>query len=570
MKKRKSAARPSPPSALGPRAEESAGTLLPKIPAMFVPDPRALVEQAAIQRSEAESPQEKSRQSQAKLAAVHDRYRDLYEFAPVGYLTLDCEQVIREANLTAATMLGVERGILLGTSISRLAAPKCRDICHLHVQQVMASGRRKSCELPFRRPDGEQFFGRLEIVPIETHQADAAGCRVTISDVTDHKRAEEKMAQLASFALLNPNPVLEVDLDGHPTFINPAADVLLPYLRQRGAEHPFLVDWRSVAEACRRPVVELPDRELLVGKRWFHQSMSFDPATRQVRIYALDITDRKRREERIAKLSGLYAVLSRVNEAIVRARDTGALFRDVCRIVAEEGGFPLVWIGQVEGRNVTPVASSGEAADYLKQIKVETDGQLGMGPTGTCVRENQAVINNDFQTSAAAEPWRAAALGCGFRSSAAFPLRRQGKTVAALTLYAGQPDPFDAEEVGLLSSLCADVSFALDALEHEQVRRRGEDRQRLLSEVTAQLLESDRPQQVIESLCRKVMDHLDCHVFFNYLLDEQSGQFRLNACGGVPDATARQIQCPDYGPASCGAAAQEGGRIAAERRRDRA
>ena len=60
------------------------------------------------------------------------------------------------------------------------------------------------------------------------------------------------------------------------------------------------------------------------------------------------------------------------------------------------------------------------------------------------------------------------------------------------------------------------------------------DRQRLLSEVTAQLLESDRPQQVIESLCRKVMDHLDCHVFFNYLLDEESGRLHLNACGGVP------------------------------------
>ena len=153
-------------------------------------------------------------------------------------------------------------------------------------------------------------------------------------------------------------------------------------------------------------------------------------------------------------------MLSRVNEAIVRARDTNSLFRDVCRIVAEEGGFPLVWIGQIEGRSVTPVASSGEAADCLNEIKIEIDGELGMGPTGTCIRENRAVINNDFQSNAAAGPWRRAALGYGFRSSAAFPLRRQGKTVAALTLYARELDPFDEEEVGLLNSLCANVSFA--------------------------------------------------------------------------------------------------------------
>ena len=58
-----------------------------------------------------------------------------------------------------------------------------------------------------------------------------------------------------------------------------------------------------------------------------------------------DITERKRRENRIAGLTRLYAVLSRVNEAIVRARDEQSLFEEVCSTVVEVGGFPLVWIG---------------------------------------------------------------------------------------------------------------------------------------------------------------------------------------------------------------------------------
>jgi len=95
-------------------------------------------------------------------------------------------------------------------------------------------------------------------------------------------------------------------------------------------------------------------------------------------------------------------------------------------------------------------------------------------------------------------------------------------------------------------------------------RKLAEDRGRLLAEVTSQLLASDQPQQVVESLCRKVTDHLGCQVFFNYLVDEASGRLRLNACAGIPDETARRIAWLDYGGSVCGCVAQDGCRIVAE------
>jgi len=188
-----------------------------------------------------------------------------------------------------------------------------------------------------------------------------------------------------------------------------------------------------------------------------------------------EITERKRHENRITSLTRLYQVLSHVNEAIVRIRDEGSLFAEVCRIVAEEGKFSLVWIGMVKGQQVVPVASCGEEVDYLKEIKVEIEGELGMGPTGTCIRENRPVVNNDFATNPAALPWREPALRHGFHSSAAFPLRRQGKVGGVFTLYAFEPDAFDAEQVSLLESLSADISYALDALDQEQLRTRTEE-----------------------------------------------------------------------------------------------
>ena len=101
-----------------------------------------------------------------------------------------------------------------------------------------------------------------------------------------------------------------------------------------------------------------------------------------VNIYGREITERKRREAQLAKLTRLYLVLSQVNEAIVRADTRSTLYADVCRIVAEKGDFPLVWIGQLQDRRVVPAASAGLRTDYLNDVNVEIDGECGRGPTG--------------------------------------------------------------------------------------------------------------------------------------------------------------------------------------------
>ena len=151
-------------------------------------------------------------------------------------------------------------------------------------------------------------------------------------------------------------------------------------------------------------------------------------------------------------------------------QDAESLYSNICRIVAEVGGYPLVWIGQVKEGLVMPVAWSGPASDYLLDIRVEVQGELGMGPTGTSIRENRSVVNDDFATNPATSPWREPAQRYGFRASAAIPLQRQGKVIGAFTLYASEPKAFDREQVGLLESLCADISYALDALDKEQLR----------------------------------------------------------------------------------------------------
>ena len=180
------------------------------------------------------------------------------------------------------------------------------------------------------------------------------------------------------------------------------------------------------------------------------------------------------REAQFTKLTRLYAVLSRVNESIVRIRDPHALFLEVCHIVAD-GGFPLVWIGEVRGQQVVPLVWWGTAADYLQTIRVEIQGPLGQGPTGTSIRENRTVINDDFAYNPATLSWRDPALQHGFRASAAIPLHFPGNVIGALTLYSHEPKAFDAQQIALLEALAADLSYALEAISQDQARHSAEE-----------------------------------------------------------------------------------------------
>ena len=86
----------------------------------------------------------------------------------------------------------------------------------------------------------------------------------------------------------------------------------------------------------------------------------------------------------------------------------------------------------------------------------------------------------------------------------------------------------------------------------------------LLGETAGRLLASESPQAIVDELCRKVMSFLDCHVFFNFLVEEGSDRLHLNACAGIPREEAVKIEWLDYGVAVCGCAAQDSCRIVAE------
>lgn len=90
------------------------------------------------------------------------------------------------------------------------------------------------------------------------------------------------------------------------------------------------------------------------------------------------------------------------------------------------------------------------------------------------------------------------------------------------------------------------------------------ERFKLLSDTSSQLLASREPLVLADSLCKRVMEHLDCDLFFNFIADPIAGELHLNAFAGIPDEESRKIEWLEYGSAICGCAARDGCRIVAE------
>jgi signal transduction histidine kinase/GAF domain-containing protein/AmiR/NasT family two-component response regulator len=143
------------------------------------------------------------------------------------------------------------------------------------------------------------------------------------------------------------------------------------------------------------------------------------------------------------------------------------------------------------------------------------------------------------------------------------PLILNGKTVGLVGL-ANREGGYGQDQLLAMEAIAPAIVEALMRKRAEASLIQSESRFRLLSETSSRLLASQDPQAIVKELCLHVMQHLDCHAFFNFLVDDTMGKLHLNACSGIPEEEARRIEWLDYGVAVCGCAARDAARIVAE------
>lgn len=162
--------------------------------ALTTDEAQRLLHELRVHQIELEAQNEEVLHAQEQLRVSQARYCDLYERAPVGYITIGEDGRIQEANQTAASMLAVEKGALVGQPLTRFVMAEDQDILYLY-RKTLENGSLPGCELRMLRSDSSAFWARLDSATGQRQDC-SLECRMTLADITEKKAAETRQQAL--------------------------------------------------------------------------------------------------------------------------------------------------------------------------------------------------------------------------------------------------------------------------------------------------------------------------------------------------------------------------------------
>jgi len=444
----------------------------------------------------------------AWLKDADNRYRMLVEQSPDAILVV-CDGRYVYANPAALRLFGAKAPEeLLGRDPASLIHPDDRALAVERMRRVHDA--RETVPLrQFRvlRLDGAAV--EIEGGPQPFTYQGRPAAHVVMRDITERERAaaeiRENQERYRRLVELSPDVIFILER-GRVAMINEAG------LRLFGA--------RTEAEMIGRGVFELvhPDDHPVAAERLAHlESGASVPRIEQrylrldgtaiavevaaapinwrgeqvIQVVARDVSARKDAETQLRRLGRMYAALSATNEAILRAASPEALYARVCEIAIEHGGLRVAALRllSADGAELLPVAVSGSGADSLagRAVSVGADTPGGETAAAIAVRTGTTQVVNDITRRAPLAAWHRPALAAGALSTASIPVRRGGRIVGLLSLFAGEVEFFDDELVRLAERMAQNVSFALDNFDRGDERRRAEARVARLGKLYAAL-----------------------------------------------------------------------------------
>jgi response regulator RpfG family c-di-GMP phosphodiesterase len=279
----------------------------------------------------------------------------------------------------------------------------------------------------------------------------------------DQQQTQQEILRLASFPRLNPYPVIEANAAGELTYLNPAAAKIFPDMAVGKPLLDALGELPAFPGSGERKEVV---REIGVGKTTFEQCLFPVPGTDRIRIYLMDITERKAHEAKSNKLNRLLLTIRRINEYLLVAESEEALYRFVCDVLKGLDGIVGVVIGiKLPDYVLKPVAWAGFSDEMMSALSVRWDmSEAGSGVMGIAAREEKPVVADDLVNNPAYLPWREIARTWGLESAAAVPLIADGEVTGVLAIYSGQRHAFDEETTGFLAEFANDIAIGVHSL----------------------------------------------------------------------------------------------------------
>ncbi|MDH4286775.1 MAG: PAS domain S-box protein, partial [Gallionella sp.] len=267
-----------------------------------------LLHELRVHQIELEMQNEQLKQSQSELEKSRDRYANFYDFAPVGYITLNREAMIDEINLTGAALLGVERARLANHRFAPFVVTEDRDRWHRHFLNVLTHGDTQVCELALQRGSGSRFYARLDCLCL-SNAGTAPEVRIVMTDITERKKTEQILRQHKLVIDTAIDGFWMVDAEGNLLEVNAAYANMSGYSIEEltGMHISRLEAKEQSAEEIKAHVAKVIaqgyDRFETRHRRKNGQeidveiSATFMPQSRQFFVFCHDISERKQMEK---------------------------------------------------------------------------------------------------------------------------------------------------------------------------------------------------------------------------------------------------------------------------------
>jgi PAS domain S-box-containing protein len=175
------------------------------------------------QKNKPDSPAKKT---QPELEESRRKYIDLYDYAPLGYFTIDTNGIITTVNLTGSAMLNRERQELLHKPFTLFVHPEDKDLFYLCLRKTIKNQDRQFCHLRLQPPKSPHLHAHLETMAVVDAAGNITAIKVTVTDMTDRVRAEQQLQEKTSVisAIINHTDFMlaYLDLDFNFIWVNPA------------------------------------------------------------------------------------------------------------------------------------------------------------------------------------------------------------------------------------------------------------------------------------------------------------------------------------------------------------
>lgn len=435
------------------------------------------------------------------LLASEEKFRFMTENSTDVVWHVDANFLCDYISPADERMRGFTKDDVIGHSLFEILKPETVEML-MHANRLRLIDESKSIrtteanyQLEQICKDGSWIWVEASVSPHRNENGEIIGYHGVTRNITERKKSEAALLESEEkYRFLfanNPQPMFIYDLEtldfievnksavNHYGYsreeflsmsikdIRPQEDVpaLLEDIENSKAITSSIHGWRHLKKNGELIFVEVTSVLLLSNGRQARQ------------ILVNDVTERKLAEENMSHIARLYALHSEVNQAIIKCKNQNELFDTICSVAIEYGQFRMGWIaiydevsGELKANN-----SAGYVGGYLDLLHIFPGSKtFGLGPTGRAFAEGKTMFCNDVATDLMMKPWRIEALKRNYLSSFATPIFRKGRPYGTFTLYASESGFFNIDEQKLLSEIGENISYAIDAIDSETVRKKAQ------------------------------------------------------------------------------------------------